>query len=54
MSFDFDDPFDPMSPFFLDEFIFNEEDEPKKRKTDRDNSGYDDPDADDDDERDDW
>lgn len=25
MSFNFDDPFDPMSPFFLDEFIFNEE-----------------------------
>lgn len=31
MSFDFDDPLDPMSPFFQDESIFNKEDEPKKR-----------------------
>lgn len=27
------DPFDPMSPFFHDEFIFNE-DEPRRRRED--------------------
>lgn len=26
------DPFDPMSPFFQDEFIFNEDDELRRRQ----------------------
>ena len=30
------DPFDPMSPFFQDEFIFNEEDGPHEQAGDGD------------------
>lgn len=33
------DPFDPMSPFFQDEFIFNENDEPKQKGQSRRSDG---------------
>ena len=49
-----DAPFDPMSPFFQDEFIFSKEGETKKRRNDKNNGGYGNPHShDDDDEKDD-